>query len=106
MANEKVIELVEDSQKENLAAIYIVNIKYYPEEPRYVIHRKGEESKKKRYEDELPDSCILDLPPNILSQRGKPTYYTTVETFAYNTISYNTGRQVSHCQIYLADIDD
>ena len=99
MANEEVIELIEETEKINPNVAYIVNIKYFPD-------RNPKPIKKRKNKDELFDNYILDIPPKIFDMREKKkdVYLDIVETFVYNTITKKTGREVSHCQIYLADM--
>lgn len=99
MANEEVIELIEETEKINPNVAYIVNIKYFSD-------RNLKPTKKRKNKDELFDNYILDIPPKIFDMREKKKdiYLDIVETFVYNTITKKTGREVSHCQIYLADI--
>lgn len=101
MANDEVIELVEETEKINPNIAYVVNIKYFPD--RNTWQKKGKKGKEK---EELFESYILDIPPKIFEMREKKKdlYLDVVETFVYNTITKKTNREVSHCQIYLADI--
>lgn len=101
MANEEVMELVEETEGVNPNVAYIVNISYLPDS-------NQTNPKDRKNPDELFDSYILDIPPKIFEIREKnpKLYLDVVETFAYNTISRKTGREVAHCQIYLADIKE